>query len=95
MSVTGEFGAAAKNCAESLLRHKCVHFIATDTHRPDRRPPILSRGRDAAAKIIGAEAAAKLVQDNPLRVVNGELLEIEEHIPYSSSKRSFFGRLFK
>src|SRR5215470_12540822 len=30
MSVTGEFGQLAKKCAEVLLRHNCVHFLATD-----------------------------------------------------------------
>src|SRR5262245_21381938 len=33
MSVTGEFGPAAKVCSDMLLRHNCVHFLATDTHR--------------------------------------------------------------
>src|SRR5689334_12962120 len=46
MSVTGEFGPVAKACADTLLRHNCVHFLATDTHRTKRRPPILSKGRD-------------------------------------------------
>src|SRR5262249_186579 len=41
MSVTGEFGPAAKTTAATLLRHNCVHFLATDTHRTRSRPPIL------------------------------------------------------
>src|SRR5262245_41929872 len=65
MSVTGQFGSAAKTCADTLLRHDCVHFLATDAHRIARRPPILSRGRDAAAEIIGEERALALVETNP------------------------------
>jgi|SRR5688572_3076330 len=97
MSVTGEFGSAARNCAESLLRHNCVHFLATDTHRAERRPPILSRGRDAAATIIGADKARRLVVDNPLAVVTGADFESDPPIPYSApapSRASFFGKLF-
>lgn len=97
MSVTGEFGKAAKNCAHSLLRHNCVHFLATDAHRADRRPPILSRARDAAAEIIGAEKAHKLVYDNPLAVITGNPIEIEPPLSYngpSEGKASFFGKLF-
>ena len=97
MSVTGEFGSAARNCAESLLRHNCVHFLATDTHRADRRPPVLSRGRDAAADIIGADKARKLVVDNPLAVVTGEDINPDPLIPYSApspGRASFFGKLF-
>jgi protein-tyrosine phosphatase len=97
MSVTGEFGPAAKSCAESLLRHNCVHFLATDAHRAERRPPILSRGRDAAAAIIGAEKALKLVWDNPLAVVTGGVIQSEAPVPYGGPKEkktSFFGKLF-
>jgi len=98
MSMTGEFGPIPKQCAEILLKHNCVHFLATDTHRPERRPPILSKGRDAAAKIIGAEGARKLVYDNPLAVVNGEPVEIDPPISFNGSqkgeKQSLFSRFF-
>jgi len=99
MSVTGQFGAASKLCADSLLKHNCVHFLATDTHRAEKRPPILSRGRDIAASIIGAEAARRLVEENPLAVVTGASIQPGAVIPYEeaphSSPRSFFGRFFR
>ncbi len=97
MSMTGEFGSAALACAQSLLRHNCVHFLATDTHRPNKRPPILSKGRDAAAVIVGVEKASKLVEDNPRAVINGESLHLDPPIPYGSpgrAKRSFISRFF-
>jgi protein-tyrosine phosphatase len=98
MSVTGEFGPAAKSCADALLRHNCVHFLASDAHRSERRPPILSKGRTAAAEVIGEDKAARLVVNNPLAVVTGELVEPEPVIPWDSPEQknrpSFFGRLF-
>jgi protein-tyrosine phosphatase len=97
MSVTGEFGPAARQTAETLLRHNCVHFLASDAHRTKSRPPILSRGRDAAAMIIGPGRATALVEGNPLAVIKGELLRVEPPIPFGGSgkpKRSFFSRLF-
>jgi protein-tyrosine phosphatase len=96
MSVAGQFGMAAKICADNLLRHNCVHFLATDTHRPEKRPPVLSRGRDAAAAIIGTDAARVLVEDNPLAVVSGQPIVSPAVIPYEvpTGARSFFGRLF-
>ncbi len=97
MSVTGEFGPAARACVEALLRHNCVHFLATDTHRPNRRPPILSKGRDAAAAIIGAGRARALVEDNPRTAIDGEALQAPPPIPFGSAakpKRSFFSRFF-
>jgi protein-tyrosine phosphatase len=97
MSMTGEFGPAAKACAERLLRHDCVHFLATDAHRTKNRPPILSRGRDAAAAIIGETRAAALVESNPRAVINGEALQVPSPIPFESpakKKRSLFSRFF-
>jgi protein-tyrosine phosphatase len=98
MSMTGEFGPAAKQCAEMLLRHDCVHFLATDTHRPNRRPPILSKGRDAAAAIVGVDRARALVEDNPRAVIKGEPVQAPPPKPFgtsSKSKRTFFDRFFK
>jgi len=97
MSVTGEFGPAAKTCATMLLRHNCVHFLATDTHRTRSRPPILSKGRNAAAAIIGSEAAAALVDANPRAVIDGRAVRVTPPTPFGSGtkpKRSFFSRFF-
>src|SRR5213592_4582843 len=94
MSIAGEFGVPARKCAEILLEHRCVHFLATDTHRPAKRPPVLSRGRDAAAAIVGKERADRLVYDNPLAVVEGRPLNVEQPIPFENGKPSVFSRLF-
>jgi len=97
MSVTGEFGPAAKATAETLLRHNCVHFLATDTHRTKSRPPILSKGRDAAALVIGPERARALVEENPRAVINGEALRVPPMIPFGTrekKKGGFLARLF-
>src|SRR5436190_7963238 len=106
MSVTGEFGPAAKICADILLRHNCVHFLASDAHRSGRRRPVLSKGKAAAAAIIGEERARALVYDNPLAAIRGEKLHVDSPIPFGSSgngphrpnrpnpKRSFFSRFF-
>jgi hypothetical protein len=57
----------------------------------------LSRGRDAAAAIIGKERAEALVETNPRAVINGEQLHVPQPIPFESSatgKRSLFSRFF-
>jgi len=95
MSITGEFGPAARTCVDRLLRHNCVHFIATDTHRSTRRLPILSAARDTAAELIGADRARRLVEDNPLAVIRGDSFEMEDPIPFEPQKKvSFFSRFF-
>jgi len=97
MSLTGEFGPGAQRCAEKLVLHNCVHFLATDAHRAARRPPILSRGRDAAEALIGKDRARRLVYDNPLAVISGESLCPEPVIPFESQsgkESTLFGKLF-
>ena len=48
-----------------------VHFLASDGHSAKHRPPILSAGVKAAAKIVGMDAARRLVFENPAKVVRG------------------------
>lgn len=60
-SVTGELGMSAKNCTDYLLQKRQVHYIATDSHSPGFRKPILSKAVKQAARIIGKAEALKLV----------------------------------
>ena len=59
-----------------MLRKGLVHIIATDAHDPKRRTPVLSKARTIAAKMIGAEAANRLVNDHPSMVIANQLIEI-------------------
>ena len=68
-SLTGFWGKPSQKMCEEMLRNQMVHFIASDAHGVRNRTPILSAARDAAAKIIGAEAAEKLVEANPAAVI--------------------------
>ena len=96
MSITGAFGPSAQRSVEELLRHNCVHFIATDAHRAQRRPPVLSAGRDAAAAIIGEESARKLVEDNPRAVIDGHAMTPNPPIPFEKpGSPGFFSKLFQ
>ena len=90
MSITGEFGSVAQRCVEKLLRHNCVHVIATDTHRASHRPPVLSRGRDAAAEIVGEESARRMVEDNPLAVIKGESMQTSPPVPLEETRKGWF-----
>jgi protein-tyrosine phosphatase len=71
---TGRWGRRAQEMAEWLLRRDAVHVLATDAHSLNSRPPILSAGRDAAARVCGQDIADALVEDNPKAIVQGERL---------------------
>lgn len=71
-SLTGDFGSSAKYWSEKMLADGLVDLLATDTHDPKRRPPVLSRARDYVAQRYGDEVATGLVLGNPLNILNGE-----------------------
>ena len=71
---TGSWGARARQIAEWLMKEKAVHFLATDSHDTERRPPLLSAARNAVAKQFGESAAHRLCEGNPRAVVNDEAL---------------------
>lgn len=70
-SLTGEFGKAAQQCGQHLLRSGVVDVIATDAHSSTHRKPQLSGGVKAAAEIVGAEAAQRMVFGTPAKIISG------------------------
>lgn len=70
-SLTGHFGPESRECALYLLRKGAVDIIATDAHSNDDRRPVLSEGLQVAEKIVGREYASRLVEANPLAVIEG------------------------
>ena len=79
MSVTGELGEAAMECAHELLKRRLVHVIASDAHSSRHRPPILSHAVEAAAYVIGDEKTARaMVTDWPAAILAGESFAVPE-----------------
>ena len=80
MSLTGEFGSRVRQIAERLLKNRLIHFIASDAHSTDGRPPILSEGVRAAEKIVGKEEAQKMVTQYPQAILEGHKPKVPEPI---------------
>ena len=101
-SLTGRFGRTAKASAEKFLERNWVHFLATDAHNLESRPPILSRGHEYVAEHYGKEMADRLCIQNPRAVFYGEELGPQPqatHLPEPDrstvpGKRSLLARLF-
>jgi protein-tyrosine phosphatase len=81
MSLTGDFGSRVRQIAERLLKNRLIHFIASDAHSTDGRPPILSEGVRAAEKIVGKEEAQKMVTKYPQAILEGRKPNVPEPIP--------------
>lgn len=76
-SVAGLFGQRAEQTSIKMLEKDLVDVIASDAHNIAYRPPRLDHGRDAAAKILGKEKAAKLVTETPMSICASQFKENE------------------
>lgn len=77
-SVTGKMGKAAEKLAHTLLKKRWVHFLATDAHGVNMRPPRLSEARKLVAKKYGEGYAQALTTTNPRAVFEGKPFEVSE-----------------
>jgi protein-tyrosine phosphatase len=103
-SLTGRFGPMAERAAYWLLDHNWVHFLATDAHGVDSRPPRMSPAFDLVGTRYDTSTAERLCITNPRAAFYGEQLgaQPEPAAPHSietrgrrpGAKTSFFGRLF-
>ncbi|MCX8159472.1 MAG: hypothetical protein N3G18_00885 [Candidatus Saccharicenans sp.] len=73
-SLTGGFGSEIQKRAELFLKHHLVQLMASDAHDPKNRRPVLSRGLEAAARIVGQETAEAMVRDVPEAILNNRLI---------------------
>lgn len=79
-SLLGEFGERAARASEDFFARGLVHFVASDAHNLDRRPPRLTAAREFVRRYWGAEAEAGLFEANPAALL------ASEPIPWSVSR---------
>lgn len=68
-ALTGRFGKRVRYWGDRFVAEGHCHVLATDAHHPQRRPPLLAEGRDAAARLVGAQAATDMVVTRPAGIV--------------------------
>ncbi len=86
-SFLGRFGKSAAVAAEALMGHGMVHFIASDGHDPEYRPPILRDAYQQVERSYGAEVAQSLFTDNPKATLTGGYLEFFDIEPVKRPKK--------
>ncbi|MDR3702732.1 MAG: hypothetical protein P4L56_24010 [Candidatus Sulfopaludibacter sp.] len=71
-SLFGSFGKSAEQSAWEMVRRRLAHFIASDAHDTEHRPPCLNLAFDAVSARVGAAEARALAIDNPQAVISGD-----------------------
>lgn len=75
MSLTGRFGRRAEGACRELLDRGLVHFVASDAHGIDHRPPGLSEAFRVLRAGWGESIARALTHGNPLAVLEDRPIE--------------------
>jgi protein-tyrosine phosphatase len=92
-SLTGDFGEEARMAATQWLRAGYVHFMATDAHNREKRPPRFRAAREKVAELSGETIARALFVDNPRAVIEGQGLPYDPEIPERAEKTGVMTRI--
>jgi len=74
-SLLGRFGKTAREFSMQLIKENLVHFVASDAHDTQHRPPSLTEAYEWVSKNYTEAYARRLFLDNPRAAVAGEPLE--------------------
>ncbi len=77
-SFTGRFGKKAEEGCRRLMRQNMVHFVASDAHDTEWRPPDLREARLLVSTEYGEDVAERLFETHPRMTLTGEYIECDD-----------------
>jgi protein-tyrosine phosphatase len=90
-SILGEFGRDPRTTALRLLKHRLVHFVATDAHSPTFRKPLLQEAYQVVCASTDERYADQIFKHFPATAIEGKPLTVPPPRPLT---RPLFARLF-
>jgi protein-tyrosine phosphatase len=89
-SFLGAFGRPAKQFAHNLLKKHLIHFVASDAHDSQRRPPQLDESYAYVCRNEGKEVADRLFKEYPQRAIDGEPIYTDEYVETKRKRFHFW-----
>ncbi|MBD3287373.1 hypothetical protein GF337_01100 [candidate division KSB1 bacterium] len=94
LSLLGKHGSKPKDLAYKLISYNLAHFVASDSHDPEKRSVRMAECYEIVASQWGAEKAKMLFYENPAKAIKGISIDREEPIPlHEEQKQSFWKRM--
>jgi protein-tyrosine phosphatase len=91
-SFTGRFGKSAEANCRRLMDQKLAHFVASDAHDTEWRPPDMRQAREIVADGWGDDVAERLFETYPRIALTDEYIDCEDPDDVVE-KKSFFSFL--
>ncbi|NIM05929.1 MAG: phosphotransferase [Armatimonadetes bacterium] len=73
--LVGWGGRRLRRCCERMLKAGLVHFVASDMHFGDKRLLAMVPAWQRLVRLGGEETATRLMNDNPLAVLEGKMVQ--------------------
>lgn len=93
-SLRGRYGRTIGDFSLKLLKQRMAHFVATDSHNPGRRKPVLSGARRIVESTIGSEEMQKIFYEYPAEILDGKIPKVMPAISLEKKPCSFIRRIF-
>jgi protein-tyrosine phosphatase len=77
-SFTGRFGKSAETSCRKLMDHRMVHFVASDAHDTEWRPPDMRESRKHVAAEYGEAVAQRLFDTHPRMTLTSQYIVCDE-----------------
>jgi len=77
-SFTGRFGKSAQSGCKRLMRRNLVHFVASDAHDTEWRPPDMREPYKYVSSEYGEWVANRLFFTNPRMTLTGEYIDCQD-----------------